>query len=75
MSIKGYFYRTSCKCGKYKRTCDCRRTGEYRVDIGKDPQTGKRRRRSRSGFKTQQEAMAACNMLLVEMEQHIEKIK
>ncbi|MFS0592533.1 site-specific integrase [Cytobacillus horneckiae] len=41
----------------------------YTVDIGKDPKTGKRRQRSKSGYKTKKEAQAA----LAELVNNVEK--
>ncbi|MCM3180194.1 site-specific integrase [Cytobacillus horneckiae] len=43
----------------------------YTVDIGKDPKTGKRRQRSKSGYKTKKEAQAA----LAELVNNVEKGK
>lgn len=42
---------------------------EYTVDIGKDPITNKRIRKSKSGFRTKKECEAAMNKLIVEIEQ------
>lgn len=45
--MKGYFYKRGNKWA-------------FSVDIGRDPKTGKRRQKRRSGFKTKREAQAAC---------------
>jgi hypothetical protein len=65
--MKGHFYKTRCNC---KLSCKCGSPWGFRVNVGKDPQTGKRRQTSKGGFKTKKEAEAACNMLLLEVEQH-----
>ncbi|TLS37776.1 tyrosine-type recombinase/integrase [Pseudalkalibacillus caeni] len=39
-------------------------TWEFTVDLGKDPTTGKRKRKSKSGFKTKKAAQAAANELM-----------
>jgi hypothetical protein len=41
---------------------------EYFVDLGPDPATGKRRRRTRSGFKLEREATAAMREVLRQVE-------
>jgi integrase len=40
----------------------------YTVDIGRDPQTGKRKQKSQSGFKTKKEAQAALAELVNDVE-------
>ncbi len=49
----------------------------YTVDIGKDPRTGKRKQKSKSGFKTKKQAQAALAELVnnVEKGAHIEPSK
>lgn len=42
---------------------------EYTVDIGNDPVTNKRIRKSKSGFRTKKECETAMNKLIVEIEQ------
>lgn len=58
--MKGYFRKRN---GKWSFT----------VDIGKNPATGRRKQKSRSGFKTKKEAQAACAELINEIEQGIYK--
>ncbi|MEH7514135.1 Arm DNA-binding domain-containing protein [Gottfriedia acidiceleris] len=43
----------------------------FAVDLGKDPITGKRRQKTRSGFKTKKEAQAACAELISEVEKGV----
>lgn len=40
----------------------------FTVDIGRDPQTGKRKQKTVSGFKTKKEAEAACAELIAQIE-------
>ncbi|BCB02121.1 site-specific integrase [Bacillus sp. KH172YL63] len=65
--MKGHFYRRNCTCKKKKCTCGAK--WAYVVDIGIDPFTGKRKQKSKSGFLTQQEAEAAANTLIYELNQ------
>lgn len=39
----------------------------YTVDIGKDPETGKRKQKTKSGFKTKKEAESALNEIIYEL--------
>jgi hypothetical protein len=49
--------------------CDRRSDGWcIRLDVGVDPETGKRRQVSRQGFRTKREAQAVLNDLLLERE-------
>lgn len=41
----------------------------FTIDVGKDPVTGKRKQKSRSGFKTKKEAQRVCAELIYELEQ------
>lgn len=43
---------------------------KYVVDIGRDPKTGKRQRKSRSGFRTKKECDIALNELLMALQQN-----
>ncbi|KPL57833.1 tyrosine-type recombinase/integrase [Rossellomorea vietnamensis] len=65
--MKGHFYRRNCTCKKNKCTCGAK--WAYVVDVGIDPITGKRKQKSKSGFLTQQEAEAAANTLIYELNQ------
>lgn len=49
------------------------KTYSYRVDIGKDPVTGKRKQRSKGGFRTKKEAEKALALFLGELEQGMYK--
>ncbi len=40
----------------------------FTIDIGKDPVTGKRKQRTKSGFKTKKEAQKACADMIYELE-------
>ncbi|MDV2684009.1 Arm DNA-binding domain-containing protein [Alkalihalophilus lindianensis] len=46
-------------------------TWSYRLDIGKDPNTGKRRQKSKSGFRTKKEAQIACHKVMTEVNEGI----
>ncbi|WML42714.1 tyrosine-type recombinase/integrase [Neobacillus sp. PS3-40] len=65
--MKGHLYRRNCTCKKKKCTCSAK--WAYVVDVGIDPITGKRKQKSKSGFLTQQEAEAAANALIYELNQ------
>ncbi|KON83364.1 integrase [Rossellomorea marisflavi] len=65
--MKGHFYRRNCTCKKKKCTCGAK--WAYVVDVGINPITGKRKQKSKSGFLTQQEAEAAANTLIYELNQ------
>lgn len=67
--MKGHFYKRSCKCKK--RKCTCGSKWAYVVDIGIDPITGKRKQKTKSGFRTKQEAEKAATTLMHELEQGI----
>lgn len=47
------------------------KTYSYTVDIGRDPLTGKRKQRTKSGFKTKKEAESALNELIYELDKGI----
>ncbi|WP_066301125.1 tyrosine-type recombinase/integrase [Bacillus sp. FJAT-29937] len=66
--MKGHIYRRNCTCKK-KKKCSCGSKWAFVVDIGIDPITGKRKQKSKSGFLTQQEAEAAANTLIYELNQ------
>lgn len=68
--MKGHYYKRGCKCKK-KKSCTCGAKWTYVVDIGVDPVTGKRKQKSKSGFKTKKDAEAAATALIHELEQGI----
>lgn len=63
-----YFYKPKCKCDKNKK-CKCGASWAYMIDIGKDPKTGKRKQRKKSGFRTKKEAEAAASIVKIEINQ------
>ncbi|MFD1738223.1 tyrosine-type recombinase/integrase [Bacillus salitolerans] len=65
--MKGHLYRRNYTCKKKKCTCGAK--WAYVVDVGIDPISGKRKQKSKSGFLTQQEAEAAANTLIYELNQ------
>ncbi len=65
--MKGSFYRRNCTCDR--RRCTCGAKWAFTIDIGRDPKTGKRRQRQRSGFRTRNEAVKAETELLYEINQ------
>lgn len=65
--MKGHFYKRGCICKK--KRCTCGATWTFVVDIGIEPQTGKRKQKSKSGFATKQEAEAALTSLIHELNQ------
>lgn len=64
--MKGHFYRPNCKCPKDKK-CKCGAKWGFLIDIGINPQTGKRKQKFRGGFKTKKEAEAAAASFLLEL--------
>ncbi|WP_164670252.1 tyrosine-type recombinase/integrase [Virgibacillus doumboii] len=67
--MKGHVYRRGCICKKRKCTCGAKYT--FVIDIGTDPKTGKRKQKSKGGFKTKQEAEAAAALLINDLNQGI----
>lgn len=63
--MKGHFRKRGCKCPP--NNCTCGKTWSFVIDVGKDPETGKRKQESGSGFKTRQEAEAAAAALITEV--------
>lgn len=63
--MKGHFKKRGCKCPP--NNCTCGKTWSFLIDVGKDPETGKRKQGSGSGFKTRQEAEAAAAALITEV--------
>ncbi|PGT73612.1 tyrosine-type recombinase/integrase [Priestia megaterium] len=62
-----HIYRPRCKCTNKK--CNCGASWAYIVDIGKDPKTGKRKQKKKSGFRTKKEAEVAVAILKNEINQ------
>lgn len=65
-----YFYKPKCKCDKDKK-CKCGASWAYMIDIGKDPKTGKRKQKKKSGFRTKKEAEAAAAIISNEINQGV----
>jgi integrase len=65
--MKGHFYRRGCTCNK--KRCTCGSTWSFVIDIGRDPSTGKRKQKTKGGFRTKQEAETAANELIYELNQ------
>ncbi|KAA0761727.1 tyrosine-type recombinase/integrase [Bacillus sp. TE8-1] len=65
--MKGTIYRRGCKCNK--KRCTCGSKWAFTVDVGIDPTTGKRKQKSKSGFRTKQEAEVAITTLLNDIQQ------
>jgi len=65
--MKGSFYRRNCTCDR--RRCNCGAKWAFTIDIGRDPKTGRRRQRQRSGFRTRSEAVRVATELLYEINQ------
>lgn len=63
--MKGSYYKRGCTCKK--KRCACNTTWAFTIDIGKDPQTGKRRQKTKSGFSSKEEAVQAANQLMYEL--------
>ncbi|PFO04668.1 site-specific integrase [Bacillus sp. AFS076308] len=62
-----HIYRPRCKCKGTK--CKCGASWAYIIDIGKDPKTGKRKQKKKSGFRTKKEAEAAAAIIENEINQ------
>lgn len=65
--MKGHFHRRGCTCKK--KRCTCGSTWNFVLDIGRDPVTGKRKQKTKGGFRTKQEAESAATELLYEINQ------
>ncbi|MCM3729702.1 site-specific integrase [Neobacillus cucumis] len=65
--MKGHFYRRGCTCNK--KRCTCGSTWSFIIDIGRDPSTGRRKQKTKGGFRTKQEAEAAAAELIYEINQ------
>ena len=62
-----YLYKPRCKCKGKK--CTCGASWAYMIEVGKDPKTGKRKQKKKSGFRTKKEAEAAAAILQNELNQ------
>ncbi|AJD83041.1 tyrosine-type recombinase/integrase [Paenibacillus larvae] len=68
--MKGHFYKPNCKCpGKKTKKCSCGATWSYIIDVGINPNTGKRKQKKKGGFKTKTEAQEAAALLVAELSQ------
>ncbi|MDB5054996.1 MAG: Integrase [Bacilli bacterium] len=65
--MKGSFRKRGCKCPGKK--CNCGATWSFRIDIGIDSQTGKRKQKEANGFRTRGDAEAAAAKLYTELMQ------
>jgi hypothetical protein len=65
--MKGSFRKRGCICKSKKCTCGAK--WEYRIDIGIDPITGRRKQKEKGGFKTRAEAEAAAALVYAEISQ------
>jgi integrase len=65
--MKGHFYRRGCTCNK--KRCTCGSTWSFIIHIGRDPSTGRRKQKTKGGFRTKQEAEAAAAELIYEINQ------
>ncbi|QVV19371.1 tyrosine integrase [Paenibacillus phage AlexiD] len=70
ITMKGHFYKPNCKCpGKKTKKCSCGATWSYIIDVGINPNTGKRKQKKKGGFKTKTEAQEAAALLVAELSQ------
>lgn len=73
--MKGYFYKPHCKCvdsnGKSKKDkkCNCGASWSYMLDVGINPETGRRKQKKKGGFKTKGEAQDAAAIVHAELKQ------
>lgn len=68
--MKGYFYKPYCKCpGKKTKKCNCGAKWYYVIDIGINPQTGKRDQKKKGGYATKSDAQTAAALVIAELEQ------
>ena len=65
--MRGSVYRRNCTCKKTK--CTCGSKWVYKVDVGINPITGRRKQVTKGGFSTKQEAQAALSVLLNNLQQ------
>ena len=67
--MEGHFYKPNCKCPKDAKKCTCGATWSYILDIGIDPETGKRKQKKKGGFKTKKAATLAAAIVMQELDQ------
>ena len=67
--MEGHFFKPNCKCPKDAKKCTCGATWSYIVDVGIDPQTGKRKQEKKGGFKTKATAQIECGKVIQEVDQ------
>lgn len=65
--MKGSIYRRNCTCKK--KRCTCGSKWSYKVDVGIDPVSGRRKQATKGGFQTKQEAEVALTVLLNDLQQ------
>lgn len=65
--MKGHFYRRGCTCNK--KRCTCGSTWSFVIDVGINPTTGRRKQKTKGGFRTKQEAETAASELIYELNQ------
>src|SRR5690554_4855657 len=63
--MKGSFRKRGCRCKGKKCTCGAK--WSFRIDVGINPKTGRRKQIERGGFKTKAEAVAAAVKLYAEI--------
>lgn len=59
------FYKPQCTCLD-KKKCKCNATWYFKVNVGKDPKTGKPIPFRKGGFKTKKDAQDACAALVID---------
>jgi hypothetical protein len=65
--MKGHFKKRGCICPP--KNCTCGKKWSYVIDMGKDPETGKRKQMTKGGFKTRKEAEDAAAAQINEINQ------
>jgi integrase len=65
--MQGYFRKRGCKCDG--KRCNCDATWSFSIDLGRDPNTGKRKQKTVSGFNTKKEAQLAATAIQQELAQ------
>ena len=71
--MKDSVYRRNCTCKK--KRCTCGAKWYFKIDIGIDPATGRRKQKEKGGFSTKAEAEEACATLIHELRNgtHVEE--
>ena len=65
--MKGHFTKRGCYCGV--EDCDCGKTWSFVIDVGRNPKNGRRKQKTKGGFKTKEDAELAAAALLNEYKQ------